>query len=95
MDAAQCVRNRAAAGFRPDWFRADCESAVMETASIPLRITASFGVAELASGSGCIEAADAFLRRADAALYEAKRSGRNCVRTQNSGTRSATSGLAL
>ncbi|WP_338036633.1 sensor domain-containing diguanylate cyclase [Arvimicrobium flavum] len=40
------------------------------------RFTASFGVAELAPG----ERADDMMRRADAALYAAKRSGRDCVR---------------
>jgi two-component system, cell cycle response regulator len=40
-------------------------------------VTASFGVAELAPG----ERGDALLRRADSALYEAKRSGRNRVAT--------------
>lgn len=41
-------------------------------------LTASFGIAELARGEEDWEAA---LRRADAALYEAKRAGRNCVRS--------------
>jgi two-component system cell cycle response regulator len=43
--------------------------------SMPEPITASFGVAERAAG----EPGDALLRRADAALYEAKRLGRNRV----------------
>jgi diguanylate cyclase (GGDEF)-like protein len=38
-------------------------------------VTASFGVAQLAAG----EEADAFMRRVDLALYEAKHSGRNRV----------------
>lgn len=41
-----------------------------------LRFTASFGVAELAPG----EAISGLMRRADAALYEAKNAGRDCVR---------------
>lgn len=41
-----------------------------------LRFTASFGVAELISGEGI----DQLMRRADAALYEAKKDGRDCVR---------------
>ena len=40
------------------------------------RFTASFGVAELAPGEGI----SALLSRADAALYEAKNAGRDCVR---------------
>jgi len=40
------------------------------------RVTASFGVAELLPG----ESASSLMRRADAALYEAKNSGRDCVR---------------
>ena len=42
---------------------------------LPDPVTASFGVAELAAG----EQGDALLGRADGALYEAKRSGRNRV----------------
>ncbi|HTV70783.1 MAG TPA: GGDEF domain-containing protein [Rhizobiaceae bacterium] len=41
-----------------------------------LRFTASFGVAELMPG----EAISGLMRRADAALYEAKNAGRDCVR---------------
>lgn len=40
------------------------------------RFTASFGVAELVAGEGI----DQLMRRADAALYEAKKDGRDCVR---------------
>ncbi|GAA4123735.1 GGDEF domain-containing protein [Aminobacter aganoensis] len=40
------------------------------------RFTASFGVAELVTG----EFIDQLMRRADAALYEAKKDGRDCVR---------------
>jgi two-component system cell cycle response regulator len=42
---------------------------------LPDGVTASFGVAELAGG----EASDAFMRRVDKALYEAKHTGRNRV----------------
>ncbi len=41
-----------------------------------IALSCSFGVAELEAG----EAFDSLLRRADAALYQAKRDGRNCVR---------------
>lgn len=40
------------------------------------RFTASFGVAQLIAG----EVIDQLMRRADAALYEAKKDGRDCVR---------------
>ncbi|MDR1911262.1 MAG: diguanylate cyclase [Helicobacteraceae bacterium] len=48
------------------------ESKVFESIG---RITCSFGVAELKEG----ESADEFVKRADSALYKAKKSGRNCV----------------
>lgn len=41
-----------------------------------IRFTASFGVAEMTPG----ESPASFMARADAALYEAKRAGRDCVR---------------
>ena len=44
--------------------------------SLSLHVTASFGIAQLQEG----EAMDSFLHRADAALYEAKAAGRDCVR---------------
>jgi len=40
-------------------------------------ITASFGISEIVSGE---ENARAIIGRADAALYQAKQDGRNCVR---------------
>lgn len=50
----------------------------LDIAGLPhaTRFTASFGVAELAAG----ESADSLFKRADAALYEAKGAGRDCVR---------------
>jgi diguanylate cyclase len=39
------------------------------------RVTLSFGVAELTG----TETVEAFIERADAALYRAKQGGRNCV----------------
>jgi len=49
-----------------------------------LKVTASFGVAQLEDG----DSSETVLRRADAALYDAKHSGRNrtCKRTQSDGT---------
>ena len=49
----------------------------MDDVAPGLRVTISVGVAETAVND---EGADNLLLRADAALYEAKRSGRNCVR---------------
>lgn len=46
------------------------------------RFTASFGVAELIVGEGI----DTLMRRADAALYEAKKDGRDCVRVASGST---------
>jgi diguanylate cyclase (GGDEF)-like protein len=43
-----------------------------------VNITATFGVA--GSESGDLKEFDALVRKADEMLYEAKRSGRNCVR---------------
>jgi diguanylate cyclase (GGDEF)-like protein len=48
---------------------------------LPNTLTASFGVAEMAPG----EQGNELLRRADIALYDAKRSGRNRVATQPPG----------
>ncbi|MDX8442814.1 GGDEF domain-containing protein [Mesorhizobium australafricanum] len=47
------------------------------------RCSASFGVAELAAEEGFAD----LLRRADAALYEAKNAGRDCVRVSGSARR--------
>lgn len=44
-----------------------------------VRFTASFGVAEMSAG----ETRTSLLSRADAALYEAKRAGRDCVRVSS------------
>jgi diguanylate cyclase (GGDEF)-like protein len=49
----------------------------MDDVTPGLRATISVGVAEATAND---ESADNLLLRADAALYEAKNSGRNCVR---------------
>ena len=57
--------------------------AVIESTDIPvskeetIRVTMSFGIAQFDVESG--EGADAVIARADAALYESKAGGRNCV----------------
>jgi diguanylate cyclase len=54
------------------------EASVVETEHGPLKLTASFGGASLC-GPGCAKSRDDLFARADAALYEAKRAGRNRV----------------
>jgi diguanylate cyclase (GGDEF)-like protein len=56
--------------------RANIEALVFDTPAGPLRITASFGVAQSAQEDGTFAE---LLNRADAALYTAKRNGRNRV----------------
>lgn len=56
--------------------RAAFSSIFLEELGPQIHFTASFGVAEIMQG----EVPAAFMARADAALYEAKRSGRDCVR---------------
>ncbi len=48
---------------------------VMETEQGPLSFTISIGIAEVRDN----EEIEAILKRADSALYEAKKNGRNCV----------------
>ncbi len=54
------------------------EALVIETDHGPIRVTASFGGASI-SGPGCARLRDDVFAKADAALYEAKRLGRNRV----------------
>jgi diguanylate cyclase (GGDEF)-like protein len=57
-----------------------CEHGALATDAGELKFTASFGVAALAGGAEPnAAAAEALLRRADAALYRSKREGRNLV----------------
>lgn len=59
-----------------DGYRRAIESTVLRTNERSLRVTASFGAAELLSG----ESANSLKERADQALYAAKGAGRNCAR---------------
>jgi diguanylate cyclase (GGDEF)-like protein len=54
------------------------EAAEFECASKRLRVTVSAGVAVSQPG----ESFDTLYQRVDAALYDAKKAGRNCVMTQ-------------
>ena len=61
-----------------DRLRVALESAVIPGPKGPMRVTASFGVSH-AGGAASITSCEELIARADAALYEAKRSGRNRV----------------
>ena len=55
--------------------RAECRRLVVGSPAGDVRCTCSIGISEVETGDQNI---DAVLRRADAALYDAKRSGRDC-----------------
>jgi diguanylate cyclase (GGDEF)-like protein len=59
-----------------DGYRRAIESTLLRTKERSLRVTASFGAAELLSG----ESTNDLKERADQALYAAKAAGRNCSR---------------
>ncbi len=60
--------------------RKKLEQTEVQTSSGKLRDTASFGVASVC-GPNCRGSSKDLVARADAALYDAKRAGRNCVVT--------------
>ncbi len=68
--------NLGAARLYAEAVRTAFAEATLADLPAPMRFTASFGVAEI----DCGETQSAFMARADMALYEAKRSGRDCVR---------------
>jgi diguanylate cyclase (GGDEF)-like protein len=68
--------NLAAARLFAEGLRSACAGVTIEGAPEGCRFTASFGVAELAPN----EQVSDILVRADKALYDAKKSGRDCVR---------------
>ena len=59
-----------------DGYRRAIESTMLRTSDLQLRVTASFGAAEISPG----ENASGLKERADQALYAAKAAGRNCAR---------------
>jgi diguanylate cyclase (GGDEF)-like protein len=65
-----------------------CRRLVLVLPAGEVRCTCSIGVSETVANDDGVERV---LRRADAALYEAKRSGRNCRRSQD---QTATSDIA-
>jgi diguanylate cyclase (GGDEF)-like protein len=58
--------------------RVALEATVIQGPNGPMRVTASFGVSH-AGGPTAASSAEVLVARADAALYEAKRAGRNRV----------------
>jgi diguanylate cyclase len=62
---------------RAERVREAVEELVIPNPTGPLNLTLSIGISSLAEGDD----AKSWIARADAALYEAKASGRNCVRT--------------
>ncbi len=68
-----------AARLFAEWLRVAFASTSYPELSNSTRFTASFGVTEILAGERIEDA----YKRADAALYTAKRDGRNCVRTQD------------
>ena len=69
----------ASAAIIAEKLRAACEAASFPTADGVLSFTVSFGVAALRSDGDATQATMSLLRRADDALYESKRAGRNRV----------------
>ncbi len=63
--------------------RLSLASEIMGWENSPIRITASLGVCAAVPAPD--EGLDEYLQRADTALYEAKRAGRDCVRVWNRG----------
>jgi diguanylate cyclase (GGDEF)-like protein len=62
-----------------EWLRQELQELRIQVAGQGVSPTVSIGVATAVEGDAD---AEAFISRADAALYEAKRAGRNCVREQ-------------
>lgn len=81
-----------AARLFAEWLRVAFASTSYPEINNSTRFTASFGVTEVVAGERIEDA----YKRADAALYEAKHDGRNCVRTQDqNGGSSKLSGISF
>jgi diguanylate cyclase (GGDEF)-like protein len=70
--------NMIGARIAAERIRKALEGNIVDTEHGPLKVTASFGGASLC-GPGCAGKRDQLFARADSALYEAKRTGRNKV----------------
>jgi diguanylate cyclase (GGDEF)-like protein len=75
-----------------EWLRAEIEQVVVQGGADEIVPTVSVGVATAQSGE---MTGTALIDRADTALYQAKASGRNCVRAAAAGSRSLSAVPAL
>jgi diguanylate cyclase (GGDEF)-like protein len=80
--------NMIGARIAAERIRKGLEAMVVDTEHGPLKVTASFGGAAIC-GPGCGRSRDELFARADAALYEAKRAGRNRVIVADSASQPA------
>jgi diguanylate cyclase (GGDEF)-like protein len=79
------------AAARADAIRLRLEAAAFEVADVKVSVTVSIGVAEATAQMECV---GDLMKRADQALYQAKRDGRNRVRCARPASPEATDGIA-